>query len=151
MLKHSLRFLSALVLVLFCLSTGDLWAPKRAREEDSIASRVRKRRRTDGSSVATPSPPPKETDSSLAAWFAKLTKAQKRQTCPEIEQIETAFNSFIQGADLAFMLWPYRRVFKTPLQPFKEQGHPFFSSIHAQNHSVLFHHAAPRDAGHSFP
>ncbi len=58
----------------------------------------------------------------------------------------------IQGADLAFMLWPYRRVFKTPLQLFKEQGRSFFSSIHAQNHSVLsFHHAAPHDAGHSFP
>ena len=109
MLKHSLRFasfrfLSALVCVLFCLTTADLWAPKRAREEDSvasdsIASRVRKRRRTDGSSVATPSPPqspPKKTDHSLEAWFAKLTDAQKRQTCPEIEEMEAAFNSFMQ-------------------------------------------------------
>ncbi|MGB1229943.1 MAG: hypothetical protein ACPG7U_02100 [Holosporaceae bacterium] len=81
-----------------------MWAPKRPREEDStesdsIANRVRKRRRTDGSSVATPSPPqspPKQTDNSFAAWFAKLTDAQKRQTCPEIEEMEAAFNSFVQ-------------------------------------------------------
>lgn len=45
----SCRFLSALVCVLFCLSTADLWAPKRLREEDSIAGRVRERRRRDGS------------------------------------------------------------------------------------------------------
>ena len=104
----SFRFVSALVCVLFCLSTAALWAPKatkRPREEDSIesdsiAGRVRKRRRTDGSSVATPSPPhspPKETDHSLAAWFTKLTDAQKGQIWPEIKQLETAFDSFMQN------------------------------------------------------
>lgn len=101
----SCRLLSALVCVLFCLPTADLWAPKRPREEDSIesdsiAGRVRKRRRTDGSSVATPSPPhspPKETNHSLAAWFKNLTDAQKGQIWPEIKQLEAAFDNFMQN------------------------------------------------------
>ncbi|MEH0002887.1 MAG: hypothetical protein V6Z78_04915 [Holosporaceae bacterium] len=81
------------------MPTDALWAPKRPREEDSIASRVRKRRRTDGSSVATPSPPqspPKEMDHSLAAWFKNLSDAQKGQVWPEIKQLEAAFDRFVQ-------------------------------------------------------
>ena len=58
---------------------------------------MRKRRRTYGSSVATPSPRPKETDHSLTAWFKKLTDAQKRQTCSEIKEMEAAFDSFMQN------------------------------------------------------